>query len=186
MKRVYTLLFLIAVAAVPKTILAEATTHVGLGVISTTEYFSSQEDTKAIFNAVQLKLGYADIGAYGVEVDVGYGRYDKNIFSIKDSDYIYFDIALIKAFDVGWSLYPFAKVGFGVGELEVDRAMQNSLSSGSFFGGGGVYVEIADGFDIEAALLYRESSWEEIDLIGKRVESRSRTLQPYVGLNYRF
>ena len=173
-------------------LLAESTVHFGLGGIVGSESFSVQNPgvdkltTSAMLQGVQFKAGYGDIRGYAVEFDIGYGRYDKNIFSDKDTDYIYFDLSLIKAFDFDIGFYPFFKLGFGTGELEVRRTETNSVSSGSFFAGAGVYLPIAYGFDLEASAIYRDKSWEGLDMIGAQVKTRSTLIEPYLGVNYRF
>jgi hypothetical protein len=171
---------------------AEATVHFGLGGIVASESFKvknpgqdAQKET-AMLQGVQLKAGYGEITGYAVEIDLGYGRYDKNIFSYKDTDYLYFDISLIKAFDFGIGFYPFFKLGFGTGELEVRRTVTNSMSSGSFFGGVGAYVPIGGGFDLEASAIYRAKNWEGLDMVGAEVKSSSYLIEPYLGVNYRF
>lgn len=166
--------------------------YLGLGGVSTTEYFTvknpgtaSRED-KAMLQAVQVKAGYGDITAYAVELDFGYGYYDKNIFSVDDSYYIYADLSLIKAFDFDIGVYPFFKLGFGTGELEIRRSTADSVSSGNFFGGIGFYWPLAWGFDLEASAVYRAKSWEDLWMVGAVTESSSHTVEPYVGFNYRF
>ena len=171
---------------------ADATVHFGLGGIVGSESFSVKnpgqgtQTTSAILQGVQLKAGYGNIRGYAVEFDLGYGRYDKNIFSEKDTDYIYFDVSLIKAFDFDIGFYPFFKLGFGTGELEVRRTLTNSVSSGSFFAGGGLYLPIGYGFDLEASVIYRDKSWEGLDMVDTKVKTTSSLVEPYLGVNYRF
>jgi hypothetical protein len=171
---------------------AEPTVHFGLGAAGGSEAFTvknpgqDEKKTHAVLQTVQFKAGYGDIRAYAVELDLGYGRYDKNIFSNKDTDYIYFDLSLIKAFDFDVGFYPFFKLGFGTGELEIRRTLAHSLSSGSFFIGAGIYVPIAFGFDLEASAIYRDKSWENLDMVGAQVQSGSYIVEPYLGINYRF
>ena len=171
---------------------AAETVTLGIGAVGSNEYFTVSNpgiparDEKRMFNAVQIKVGYGDIKAYAVEMDIGYGRYDKNIFSAEDTDYIYADIALLKAFDFGFGAYPFLKAGFGTGELEIRRSLVHSISAGDFFAGGGVYVPLAWGLDVEASVVYRDKSWEDIDMIGAQTETASYIVEPYIGLNYRF
>ncbi|HHH72598.1 MAG TPA: hypothetical protein ENL04_02070 [Sulfuricurvum sp.] len=171
---------------------AEPTVHFGLGAAGGSEAFSVKnpgqdaQKTHAVLQTVQFKAGYGDIRAYAVELDLGYGRYDKNIFSNKDTDYIYFDLSLIKAFDFDVGFYPFFKLGFGTGELEIRRTLTNSLSAGSFFGGVGIFLPIAFGFDLELSAIYRDKSWEDLDMVGTQVQSSSNIIEPYLGINYRF
>ena len=171
---------------------AGAGVYLGIGGVSTTEYFTvknpgtSSREEKALFQGVQIKAGYGDVKAYAIELDAGYGYYDKNIFSTEDSYYIYADISLIKAFDVGYGLYPFFKFGFGTGELEIDRTIVSSISSGNFFAGLGLYWPMGLGFDLEFSALYRAKSWEDLQMIGAQVETTSHMVEPYLGVNYRF
>lgn len=187
MKRVGILLLLSCAGA-----FAEAQVYFGAGWAGAPEYFTVKnpgagpQEEKALFNAMQIKAGYGNIKGYGLEFDLGYGRYDKNIFSPADTDYYYFDLSLIKAFDFDIGFYPFFKLGFGTGELEVDRSIAHSLSSGSFYGGIGAYIPIAYGFDFEASVIYRDKSWEDLQMVGAQVESSSYIIEPYLGINYRF
>ncbi len=186
-KRVAILLLLPCAAA-----FAEAQLYFGADCAGASEYFTvtnpgtDPEEEKALFNSAQIKAGYGDIKGYALELDFGYGRYDKNIFSPKDTDYYYFDLSLIKAFDFHIGVFPFFKVGFGTGELEVDRTLVNSISSGSFYGGIGTYIPIAFGFDFEASVIYRDKSWEDLQMVGAQVESGSYIVEPYLGIDYRF
>jgi len=171
---------------------AEPLMYVGLGGITGTETFSVKnpgegtQKENATLAGVQFKAGYGSIRGYAVEFDIGYGQYDKNIFSDKDTTYIYFDVSLIKAFDFDIGFYPFFKLGFGAGELEVRRTLTNSLSSGSFYGGMGAYVPVGAGFELEVSAIYRDKSWEGLDMVGTNVKTTSYIIEPYIGLNYRF
>lgn len=174
------------------TLRADPTVHFGLGAIGGSESFTvrnpgePEQREDVLLQGVQFKAGYGNMRAFAIEFDLGYGRYDKNVFSDKDTEYTYFDVSLIKAFDFDIGFYPFFKLGFGTGELAVDRTITNSLSSGSFFGGIGVYVPIAYGFDFEASAIYRDKSWEGLKMIGAQVKSTSYIIEPYLGINYRF
>jgi len=171
---------------------AEATISLGLGGILGSETFhvdnpgTASRKTSARVQGAQIKAGYGDIRSYAVECDLGYGRYNRNIFSYKDTDYLYFDVSLIKAFDFDIGFFPFFKLGFGTGELKVHRTVAKSISSGSFFAGMGAYVPMIFGFDLEASLIYRAKSWEDIDMIGTKTETTSSLFEPYLGINYRF
>lgn len=184
--------FLLPLLALFSLAQAEPTVHLGLGAAGGSEAFSVKnpgqeaQHMDAVLQAVQFKAGYGDIAGYAIEFDLGYGRYDKNIFSSKDTDYIYFDLSLIKAFDFDIGFYPFFKLGFGTGELEIRRTLAHSLSSGSFFAGIGAYLPIAFGFDAELSAIYRDKSWEDLDMVGAQVQSGSYIIEPYLGINYRF
>jgi len=171
---------------------ANPTFYLGAGSIGGSESFTVKnpgvkaEQTQALISGVQFKAGYGERRAYAVEFDLGYARYDKNIFSDEDTDYYYFDLSLIKAFDFGVGFYPFFKLGYGTGELEIRRTLTNSISSGSFFGGIGTFVPLFESIDLEISALYRVKSWEDLDLMGAYVETSSHLFEPYIGLNFRF
>lgn len=171
---------------------ADPTLYVGVGGIGGSESFNvknpglKDEQTQAVISGVQFKAGYGDRSAYAVEFDLGYARYDTNIFSSEDTDYYYFDLSLIKAFDFDIGFYPFFKLGYGTGELEIKRTLANSLSSGSFFGGIGAFIPLLEYVDLEISGIYRVKSWEDLDLIGSYVETSSHLFEPYVGVNFRF
>jgi hypothetical protein len=173
-------------------LLADATGYVGLGgvmgidSVTLTNPGEAAQHTTANLQAVQIKAGYGNVHGYGIEFDVGYGYYDKNIFSVQDKSYTYFDLSMIKAFDFGVGFYPFLKLGYGTGTLEVKRALTNSVYSGTFFAGVGAYIPVAYGFDVEASVIYGSQSWEGLNMIGSEVVTNSTVVVPYLGLNYRF
>lgn len=171
---------------------AEPTVHFGIGGIAGMETFTvenpgqPEQQTEAALAGVQFKAGYGSMMAYAVEFNLGYAWYDKNVFSNHDGDYLYFDLCFIKAFDFDIGAYPFFKLGFGMGELAMERTLTNSLSSGSFLGGVGIYLPLGAGFDVEFSTIYRAKSWGDLDLIGAYVESSSHLLEPYLGINFRY
>lgn len=183
---------IVLAAVMAVSVWAEAGGYFGVGVTGGSENYNvanpgvSKRDTSASFQAVEMKLGYGNIKAYAVELDLGYGRYDQNVFSTQDGDYLFFDLSLIKAFETPWSLYPFFKLGFGTGELSVARTTTESISSGSWFGGGGIYWSLGAGFDLETSVIYSYKRWQGLDMIGSDVTTYSWLFQPYIGLNWRF
>jgi len=171
---------------------ADAGPYFGVGATGGSETFTvsnpgvpKREET-ALLQAAAVKFGYGEMEAYAIEFLLGYGRYDQNIFSTNDRDYFFFDLSLIKAFETPWKIFPFIKVGFGTGELSVERASTQSLSSGSWFGGGGVYWPLGMGFDLETSVVYKLQRWQGLDMIGAEVTTYSRRIEPYVGINWRF
>ena len=178
--------------ALLSTLYADATVYVGAGGIMGREIFEVKNpglpvrEKRAVLKGGELKVGYGDMRSYAVEMNVGYGYYNQNIYAGRGNTYSYADVSLIKAFDFDSGFYPFFKLGFGTGELDISRTLSNSMSSGSFFGGIGAYLPLGFGCDMELSVLYRDKSWEDLDMIGAQVESDSYLFEPYFGLNYRF
>ena len=133
-----------------------------------------------------VKAGYGDLKSYAIEIVLGYGDYDANIYSPSDDTYIYFDISIIKSFDFDIGFYPFVKAGFGANTFSVEREMKNWVTGGSLFFGGGFYLPIAYGIEAEFNVIYRNKNWQELDMIGAKIESSSYIVEPYFGINYRF
>jgi hypothetical protein len=166
--------------------------YFGGGVSGGTETFtvenpgveSREMDTKYISGLV--KAGYGDLKSYAIEVVLGYGEYDANIYSPNDDTYIYFDISIIKSFDFDIGFYPFIKAGFGANTFSVERETKNWLTGGSLIFGGGIYVPIVHGIEVEFNVIYRDKSWQEIDMVGAKTKSSSYIVEPYFGINYRF
>lgn len=171
---------------------AESGGYFGVGVTGGSENYTvanpglAKREETAAFQAAVLKMGYGNIEAYAIEFDLGYGYYDRNVFSGKDGEYFFFDLSLIKAFETPWDLYPFFKVGFGTGELAVERTTTSSISSGSWFAGGGIYWPLGWGLDLETSLLYTYKRWQGLDMVGSEVTTYSWLFEPYVGINWRF
>ena len=135
-----------------------------------------------------LRLAYGDIKAYAVEFSLDYQKSDAQVFSSKsiDGDKIGFNINLMKSFDFDIYILPFVKVGFGTGYLDIQRALQDRISYGSFQGSIGTFLPINEHFDIEVGYELRNTTYEPIDSVTKLTAYKSTTNLAYVGINYRF
>ena len=137
-----------------------------------------------------LKIGYGDIKAYAVEFSVEYARNKSKIFSSSptassDGNKFGFNVALMKAFDYTY-LYPFVRVGFGTGYLDVERNLEKNLTYGSFQGSVGSFIPLSDSFDIEVAYELRHTSYEAVNYIVTKTSYSSVSNIGYFGINYRF
>lgn len=166
---------------------AEPQVFLGFGGGSVTEQFSSESLNK-IVNGVHGKViaGYGDRTAYLVQIGLSYIQYDANIFSQNDGYNLYLDVDLIKAFDFGIGVYPFAKAGFGAGKMKVDRTIQSELGNGDFHLGGGVYIALGKHADLEFSFVSRGKNWERVNLIANEEEAKSASIEPYFGINFRY
>lgn len=139
----------------------------------------------------RIKVGYGDIKSYAIEFSLDYLPNQSKIFSsstnvTKDGDKIGFNVALIKAFDFNIGLYPFAKVGFGTGFMDIKREIQNSLSYGSFNLSAGTFVPLSDTIDLELGYEYRSVSYQAVDTIVTKRRISSNANIVYIGFNVRF
>jgi len=166
---------------------SKATVYVGADYGYYSENFDSI-DAKSSSNLTRLKVGYGDIKSYAVEFSLEYVMNKSNIFSVEgqDGNKLGFDIALIKAYDFNKYFYPYVKVGFGSGVLDISRSVQSRLSYGSFNAGAGFYIPITQHVDIELAYLYKQVSYEPINFISYRKSYQSKINTTSLGINIRF
>jgi len=166
---------------------SKATVYVGADYGYYSEDFDSI-DAKSSSTLTRLKVGYGDIKSYAAEFSLEYAMNKSNIFSVngQDGNKLGFDIALIKAYNFNKYFYPYVKVGFGSGVLEISRSVQSRLSYGSFNLGAGFYIPISRHVDIELAYLYKQVSYEPIDYISYRKSYKSKINTTSLGINIRF
>jgi len=166
---------------------SEATLYIGTELGYSYEDFDAMDATSASTTAL-IKVGYGDIKAYAIELSLDYTLNESNIFSSQgeDGDKIGFDLALIKAYNFNRYFYPYLKVGFGAGEMKIERSMQSKLSYGSYNLGAGCYIPLYKNIDIELAYLYKDRSYEAVDFIAYKKSYKSKINSASIGINVRF
>jgi hypothetical protein len=141
-------------------------------------------------NIASMKIGYGDIKTYSVELSFDYIPNKSKIFSssntTSDGDKYNINIEFVKSFDFDIKILPFIKAGFGSGSLKIERELQNVLSFGSFNLGTGIFIPINNTYDIEIGYNYRNISYEAIDTIVNKIQSKSNVNIAYMGFNIRF
>ena len=166
---------------------AEAAGYIGLSIEDSTEFFVLDERTvNASTPQYKIKAGYGDIGGYSVEASFSYMDYATDIFSEDDGAALMLDITLYKGWDVGYNLYPYLGLGIGMGDMEVDRQLEDSLTFSSFNFGAGIRYVINRTYDFDLGLNYKLRSWETISLVSYKVNVTSHLVNPYIGINYHF
>lgn len=169
---------------------AESSIYIGTNAGVYHESFS-EVDAKSSAEMATLKVGYGDRKAYAVEFSLDYLHNNSKVFSTstdasKDGDKYGFNVSLLKAFDFDIYLLPFAKVGFGTGIFNIDRALQKSLTYGTFNFTLGTFLPLSQHFDAEIGYEIRHTSYESINTIATKTSYGSTTNIAYVGINYRF
>jgi opacity protein-like surface antigen len=179
-----TLLVLLALSI---SLLAEHKAYIGFSIEDSSEYFAiNGNDEFASSPQYKLKAGYGDIGGYSVEASFSYMDYATNIFSDNDGRALMLDITVYKGWDVGYNFYPYLGVGIGMGDMKVDRILEDSLSFSSFNFGGGLRYVISNTYDFDLGLNYKLRTWQTISLIADKVNVTSHLINPYIGINYHF
>jgi opacity protein-like surface antigen len=144
------------------------------------------EDTKNSPYFGSIKIGYGDIRAYNIEFVLNYIDNKSKIFSEDDSQRYGLDVMFTKAFNFTKYFYPYARVGFGAGEMKVDRVFEDKISYSSYNVGFGSYIPLYGGFELEINYEYRYTSYKAVDFINEKVSLQSHVNQLYMGVNYRF
>ncbi len=180
------ILFLLLVSSV----YSDSKVYVGLSGGAYTEVFDDV-DASSSASMASLKVGYGDRKAYAVEFSVDYAQNNSKVFSTsnevdKDGNKYGFNVSLLKAFDFDIYALPFVRVGFGSGFLDIDRALQKSLSYGTFQFGLGTFLPLNEHFDVELGYEVRHTSYEAINTIVTNTNYTSKTNTAYFGLNYRY
>lgn len=169
-------------------LLAEPAVYVGLSIEDSTELFhlEGKEDITASTPKYSAKIGYGDIANFAVEASFSYMDYATNIFSKNDGAAVMFDITLYKGWDVGHELYPYLDAGIGVGNMPVERTLEDALTFSSFNVGGGLRYMLNEDIGLDLGLSYKFRSWQAISLVSEDVKVTSHVVNPYLGINYHF
>jgi len=191
----------------------DAKLYVGLGGGSEVESYTNTNDisldsTSAGFGVI--KFGYGDQKAYAIEFALNYIANSNHIFSTSDGAKYSLDITFIKAYPLTSWFYPFAKVGFGAGEMEVNKATlgegdiginltddakklkRDRISYSSYNIGFGGYFPLSSTLEFEVSYLYRYNSYQSLDYNEngsndiKTLKLKSHINQIYFGINKRF
>lgn len=169
-------------------LLAEPAVYVGIAVEDSTELFSveGKESVTASTPQYRIKAGYGDIANFAVEASFSYMDYETNVFSANDGAAIMLDLALYKGWDAGYDLYPYLVVGIGVGNMPVERKLEDALTFSSFNVGGGVHYMISEHIDLDLGFNYKFRSWQAVSMVSEDIKVTSHVANPYIGMNYHF
>jgi len=166
---------------------ADTGIYIGTSVGMSNENFD-ELDAQSSSNIALLTIGYGDIQSYAIELSFEYTINDSNIFSTNgnDGDKQGFNIALIKSFPIRNYAYPYIRAGFGSGTMKIQRTTQSKLSYGSYNLGLGLYVPIYKHINLDFAYLYKDTSYERINLIASQKNYTSKINTFSFGIEYRF
>ena len=148
---------------------------------------TQKKDDSSAF--ASIKIGYGDIRAYAIELSINYIQNRSDIFSTDDKDRFGADIMFVKAFNFTKFFYPFARVGFGAGEMRIKQGtpiQRTKTAYSSYNLGGGVFYPLYSSFDIELSYEYRYMSYQSYTENNTSYRPKSHLNQFYIGFNYRF
>ena len=171
---------------------AESKLYLGLSYGVSNESLTKSDNTEvsATPDMITFKGGYGERSAYAIEFSLDYVNNKDPLFSANDGAKYGLNVDLLKAFDFGIYVLPFAKVGLGAGTLETD-ANSGKLNYGSFNAGVGMFIPFNEHFDFELGYNYRfltyqkEKSGNGTSIVDIQTPT-SHINVFYVGINTRF
>jgi hypothetical protein len=169
---------------------AESKFYLGLsyGILDESLTKADQTETSITSDVYALKAGYGVRSAYAIEFTLDYVNNKDPLFDANDGVKYGLNVDLLKAFDFGIYVLPFAKVGLGAGVLDTELN-EGSLNYGSFNAGFGAFVPIDEHFEIEIGYNYRYMTYEKEKLETTSVNDFTPTSHinlVYLGINTRF
>ena len=184
---------LLLFALLSLSLFGDAKIYMGTGYSLYSESYtnSAMDNIATTDHALKLKIGYGIRESYAVEFSLDY--IDHASYSETDSQSKLlgkakygFDIALIKAFELGIYVNPYLKVGFGTGILDNKGKDEKSLTYGSFDFGTGIYIPINSSYDIELGYEYKHLSYQKLNELDGTEKNESNVNVIYLGVNARF
>ncbi len=165
---------------------SDAKIYMGMNAGYFNENFLDNLDAKNSTVMTSFKVGYGVREAYAIEFSVDWVENKSKIFSENDGDKYGINVEVIKGFNLHRYINPFFKAGFGSGNLQIDRELQNRLSFGSFNIGAGLFIPLNHNFDIEIGYNYRYMTYEKVDRAIDDFSYESHANILYTGFNVRF
>ena len=147
---------------------------------------ASQRETSS---AVGLKYIYGKDGSSKYQVRLSYNHYFDPIFDDKNQDLYDLGFDYIHEFGAQYDIYPYVKVGVGLGTMSVDNVSQSHINAISFNAGFGISFRLPEHFYLVTGFEYLGRSWQDIKYTTSQDETLSTYsygLGVYVGVNYGF
>ena len=151
-----------------------------------TDDFSDSQKNK--YNDFGIKIGGGRDGGWKGQLRLSRISYDKEIFDNTHKDLIEFGADTIKEFtlDSVKNFYPYVKLGFGYGSMNVDGYNKSSIAEFSFNIGVGVSYKAVEHFYIIAGADYVGRKWKDIEVGYYTLSVTGSGIKPYIGVNYAF
>jgi opacity protein-like surface antigen len=140
------------------------------------------------YSDFSFKVGTGTDGDWKGQLRLSRISYDKPIFDNTHKTLIEFGGDVIKEFTIDSvkNLYPYVKVGLGVGSMSVDGYTDSSISEVSFKAGAGVSYKAIEHLYIIGGVDYIGRKWQDIIFGTVTISTTDSGFQPYIGVNYAF
>ncbi|MDX4062879.1 hypothetical protein Q6A84_01590 [Aliarcobacter skirrowii] len=128
--------------------------------------------------------------ANAYKILVGQGLGDNNYLQLYYELAKYDDVAKQKEFGLEWikkekvvnNLYPFAKLGLGIANMD----LESDVSALSLTLGAGVDLKTTDDLSFYIGIDYNYKKWEKFEDITSTYKTTQNSIKPYIGLNLKF
>lgn len=142
------------------------------------------------YSDVKFKIGSGTDGGVKFQGTFSMISYKDSIFDSTNKDLKEFGFDIIKEFEVAPSVYPFLKIGMGIGTMDVEGYTEDSIMGVSFNVGAGVSYKVIDHLYLLAGVDYVGRKWQDVEYYSyygtTTVSTTDSAFKPYVGANYRF
>ncbi|MEN4054243.1 MULTISPECIES: hypothetical protein [Sulfurimonas] len=159
---------------------------------TTVEVLGVSVDVSNKYKDATIKVGSGQDGDWKGQLRLSRISYDKAIFDSSHKTLTEFGGDVIKEFSLNSikNLYPYVKVGLGVGSMNVDGYSDSSITEVSFNIGIGISYKAVEHLYIIGGVDYVGRKWQDVQYtVGSTTYTVSTTdsgAQPYIGINYAF
>ncbi|WP_434581347.1 hypothetical protein MLC52_03625 [Sulfurimonas sp. NW15] len=171
---------------------AMAGMYVGIdfGVNSNTDKVTgaSSGSWKNKYKDFSVKIGTGKDGDWKGQLRLSRISYNETIFDATHKTLIEFGGDTIKEFTLESvkNLYPYVKIGLGVGSMSVDGYSDSSISEVSFNAGVGVSYKALENVYLIAGVDYVGRKWQDVTIGAYTWSTTGSGVKPYIGVNYAF
>ena len=168
-----------------------ASSYVGLDLSHSQNSISGgvTSEIRTSNNSVALKYAYGKDGNRKYQGCITYYHYSDPLFDDSNKDLYDMSFDFIQEFDAQHNIYPYLKIGLGLGSMPIDNASKSNITSLSFNAGFGISFKLPEHFYLVTGFEYLGRSWQDIKYTTtseKTLSTYTYGLGLYVGVNYGF
>jgi opacity protein-like surface antigen len=150
------------------------------------------------YDTLSFKLGFGKDGGIKTQFKFSYSSYDKEFITFGGDTKLYeFGVDVIKEFRVADSLYPFVKVGLGIGYSPVENTNYVKYTQDGIFGfsystGAGVLYKLTDHLDVHGGIEYIGRRYQDIEYTLSNLQvittesTKDSGIGIFIGTNFSF
>ena len=140
-------------------------------------------------SGVNVKYIYGRDGAQKYQVRGTYLHYSEALFDDTNKDLYELGFDFIQEFDAQHDIYPYVKIGLGLGSMAIENTSKPRIYTLSFNAGFGISFKLPEDFYMVLGFEYLGRQWQDINYITtteKELSTFSYGLGLYLGVNYGF